>query len=81
MIDVLLAQPGSSVNLSNNWGQSALHHACWKGRLECAQRLMVGGADANAFTGLGETPAVIAVMHKNFDVAKVSTEENYGTIY
>lgn len=52
-----LIQAGCPVNSRNNLGQTALHRAAEKNRLDCARYLLKCGADRKARDWQGQTPA------------------------
>lgn len=64
----MLIGAGSRINWSNDNGQTALHYASSRDRLEIAQMLLDNGADVNVHDKLGSTPLHRAASRGNHDM-------------
>lgn len=71
--DVLL-NAGCNVETKNSRGETALHIASARGRIEFAKRLIARGARVNATNNVGSTPLHAAVQQGHFDVVKLLLE-------
>lgn len=66
-----LLQDGMPVNMSNDYGCTALHSAALQNRIAVANRLMRAGADVNIQKYDGNTPLHLAAEFKSPDVARL----------
>lgn len=53
----------ASINLPDVEGSTALLHACWEDKTECALALIDAGADVSQGSQAGRTPLMYAAMH------------------
>ncbi|XP_055595425.1 uncharacterized protein LOC129746031 [Uranotaenia lowii] len=72
IVKEILRRDKTLINQTDNYGNTALHHACkWPfSRLEILNILLREGADPNARNQLGETSLHLAVKEKNLDALK-----------
>lgn len=66
-----LLQDGMPVNVSNDYGCTALHSAALQNRTVVANRLLRAGADANIQKYDGNTPLHLAAEFKSPEVAQM----------
>ncbi len=69
-----LLDRGAPIDLVNNTGFSALHHAAEAGSLGAAGALIAAGADVNLPNRAGATPLDTAIERENFEVAELLME-------
>lgn len=70
----LLLDRGASVNLVNEWGQSALYLSSRNGAADVVALLLQRGADPSVRTTTGWTPLMAAVMGGHYPVVKLLLE-------
>ena len=72
IVKLLLDQPAVDVNVKNNFGRTALHHAAWSNNAEGARMLLLHKDfnSANVTDNAGNTTLMIAVMKRNEEVLR-----------
>lgn len=66
----LLVRHGSNVNIQDNYGWTALHHAAYSGNLAMVELLLANGAKRDVKDNKGQAPLQIAQERKHDNVAK-----------
>ena len=56
----LLLNRGCAVDATDDDGDTALHHACWRGSTQCVKELLAHGADTHMKNNDGDTPLDVA---------------------
>ena len=69
-----LLQNGVPVDVSNEYGWTALHRAAKHNREDIAKQLLQAAADVNKQTNNGDTPLHWAAFHNSHDVARLLVE-------
>ena len=77
--DILLAiaQLGPDINIKDNAGRTAFHHAAIAGNLEALSIFFDPGAaiDKDMLSNALETPIMFAVRNGNYDIVKIMLEQ------
>ena len=71
IVDLLLSDPRTHVNLRNNKGITALVFAIGTQKVEMARKLLSKGADPDMSANNGMTPLHLAVQLQNIEMVKV----------
>lgn len=71
MLEELLDENSSLVNLTDEDGYTALHRACYSGNIDCIEVLMKFGCDVNAKTVDGWQPIHSACRWNNYKCASL----------
>lgn len=71
LVKLLLEQPGVNVNAVDDFGRTALHHACLREKDDAAKALLAAGAQADLYDKNGFTPLQLAVHMGNTDLLPV----------
>lgn len=74
LVKLLLEQPGVDVNAVDDFGRSALHHACLREKDDAAKVLLAAGANTDLYDKNGFTPLQLAVHMGNADLLPVFAE-------
>ena len=69
MVDMLVRR-GADIRASDREGFQAIHIAAFSGHKECLESLLRAGANVNAQTNDGSTPAILLVVNGFFDALK-----------
>ena len=65
---------GANLEIKNNYGQSALHRACYAGKIDMVEKLLSKGVDIDVQTNKGSTPLMVAVKNENYKIVELLLE-------